>query len=169
MKKQLLTTTSTAAPSLPAPTTRRLVEFCCGNNSKLGQPTNSSRGCEVVRLTETDDVTTTAGLQTALRSVSDPTGGLLLWASIPCTGGSAWQHINKRHSNGRLLIKKHKALFAKIWAAFEIVARRCWQAGGHIAIEWPRGCSYCHEPAVIAFLCKSDMQLCKFWMLAGSC
>ena len=80
----------------------------------------------------------------------------------PLHGGSAWQHINKRHSNGRLLIKKRKELFAQIWAAFEIVARRCWQAGGHIAIEWPRGCSYWHEPAVIAFLSKYDMQLCKF-------
>ena len=85
--KLLATTTPPAAQSLTAPTTRRLVELCGGNNSKLGQPTNSSRGCEVVRLTETDDVTTTAGLQTALCSVTDPTGGLLLLASIPCTGG----------------------------------------------------------------------------------
>ena len=82
-------------------------------------------------------------------------------------GGSALQHINKRRSNGRLLIEKHKALFALIWDSFETVARRCWLAGGQIAIEWPRGCSYWHEPAVIVFLSKYGMQLCKFngWSL----
>ena len=160
--KLLATTTPSAAPTLQTPVNRRLVEFCCGKDSKLGQLTNSSRGCEVVRLTQDDDVTTPAGFKTALQSVSKPSGALLLWASIPCTGGSAWQHINKRHSNGRLLIKKHKLLFRSIWAAFIVVAERCWLAGGHLAIEWPRGCSYWHEPDVVAFMKKYDMKLCKF-------
>ncbi len=52
-----------------------------------------------------------------------------------------------------------------IWAAFVEVADRCWLAGGHIAIEWPRGCCYWKEPEVIAFISKYAMQLCK---LSGS-
>jgi len=116
---------------VPTPTIRRPFQVCCADDFELGQPTNSSRGCEVVM--GSDDLTTTAGLQTALRYVSDPSGGLLLWASMLCTGWSAQQHINKQHSNGRVFIKKHMALFALIWAAFETVARRCWQDVG-----WPR-------------------------------
>ena len=49
---------------------RRLVEFCCGEDSKFSQPTPQSEGCECIRLTVANDVTTEAGLKHALEAVS---------------------------------------------------------------------------------------------------
>ena len=37
---------------------------------------------------------------------------------------------------------KHKALFNKLWAKAEILARETFALGGYVAIEWPRYCSY---------------------------
>ena len=48
---------------------RRLVEFCCGRNSRLGRPFPWNDGCDVVRLTLDDDVTTERGLNRAMTAV----------------------------------------------------------------------------------------------------
>ena len=51
---------------------RRLVEFCCGEDSKFGQPTPQSKGCECIRLTMANDVITEAGLKHDLDAMSCP-------------------------------------------------------------------------------------------------
>ena len=63
---------------------RNIVEFCCGENSKIGQSKYHRDGCTVARLTLEDDVTTNQGLYKAIEAVR--TENCLLWASIPCTG-----------------------------------------------------------------------------------
>ena len=87
---------------------------------------------------------------------------VLLWASIPCTGGSSWQHLNARFPNGRKLIAAHKLLFRQIWTAFEQVATECLRCGGHVAIEWPRACSYWREDAVTSFVSKHGFSRVTF-------
>ena len=86
-------------PSAPAPLRnegRVLIEFCCGPDSLLGQSTAASKGCEVVRLTEKEDVTTEVGLKVALRAANKK--NVLLWSSIPCTGGCSYCTCDTRIS-----------------------------------------------------------------------
>ena len=54
--------------------------------------------CEHTRLTVKEDVTTPGGRDRAIKAVRAET--TLLWASMPCTGGSPWQEINKLKPGG---------------------------------------------------------------------
>ena len=87
-----------------------------------------------------DDVTSNAGLKRAIEGVSKR--GCLLWASMPCIGGSPWQHINRHKPGGLERLDAHITGWYKIWTAFRAVARECIKHNGHIAVEWPSGCDY---------------------------
>ena len=137
-----------ATPRIAAPATilrpRYLFEFCCGENSKLGIHAGD---CIVVRLTAAHDMTSETGLAYALAKVDEAIqadGDILLWSSMPCTGGSPWQNINKRHESARAKIKEHINLFNKLWVSFVKMATYVKSASSHahIAMEWPKGCSY---------------------------
>ena len=137
-----------ATPRIAAPATilrpRYLFEFCCGENSKLGIHAGD---CIVVRLTAAHDMTSESGLAYALAKVDEAIqadGDILLWSSMPCTGGSPWQNINKRHESARAKIKEHINLFNKLWVSFVKMATYVKSASSHahIAMEWPKGCSY---------------------------
>ncbi len=135
---------------------RRIVEFCTGEHSRIGRlaPPN----CEVIRLTIADDLTTPAGLAKALAAVSDPYAQVLLFGALPCTGGSAWQKINwVKGAATQNKIREHRATFAKLFSNFAQVAAACSANGGHIAIEWPRGCSYWSHLEVQALLRKHNL------------
>ena len=87
-----------------------------------------------------DDVATSAGLKRAVGGVSKP--GCLLWASMPCIGGSPWQHTNCHKPGGLENLGAHIKDWYKIWTAFKVVARECIKHNSHIAVEWPSGCDY---------------------------
>ena len=90
------------------PPDRTIVEFCCGHNSRIGQPRNKKPGCRVVRLTVDDDLRKRSGMETALKAVREH-HNVLLWVAIPCTGGCPWQRINsKRSPETAAKIKVHK-------------------------------------------------------------
>ena len=83
-----------------------VVEFCCGENSKIGQSKYQRDGCTVTRLTLEDDVITNEGLYKAIEAVTSE--NCLLWASIQCTGGSPWQSINAKKPGGPEKIRTQK-------------------------------------------------------------
>ena len=122
---------------------RRLIEFCCSENSVLGQPKFVRTGCRVFRLTIVDDLTTEAGLQAALRAVTSAAPGeyIHLWASLPCTAGSPWQHLNKKYPSALDKIEKNMDIFLKLIVNFEKVAREVVEQGGDVSFEWPTGCA----------------------------
>ena len=101
--------------------TRHIVEFCTSENSKIGDERYVKEGCSVLRCSLKDDVTTNAGLKRAVDGVSKP--GCLLWASMPCIGGSPWQHINRHKPGGLEELDAHIKDWYKIWTAFKTVAR----------------------------------------------
>ena len=139
---------------------RRIVEFCCGGQSLIGNLAPAD--CEVVRLTIEDDLTTQSGLDKALAAVSDPSMPTLLFGALPCTGGSALQYINwQRGPDTQKKIRNHWLVFRRLWRNFRITAERCILHGGQIAIEWPRACRYWHERSVKSFLAKHAMHLNK--------
>ena len=85
---------------------RNIVEFCCGENSKIGQSKYQRDGCIVTRFPLENDVTTNQGLYKAIEAVRSE--NCLLRASITCTGGSPWQNINVKKPGGPEQIKQHK-------------------------------------------------------------
>ena len=132
---------------------RIIIEFCCGPESKLGQATVWSKGCKVIRVTESMDATKWETIEHILEIIWHACTPVLLFASMPCTGGSMWQHLNVKKHGPRILMK-HRVLFNKLWAHFDILCEATYRRGGHIAIEWPRGCSYWKLPKVRALLAR---------------
>ena len=49
---------------------------------------------------------------------------------------------------------KHRILFNMLWRNFTIIAECARKCGHHIAIEWPKGCSYWLKPKVCALLSR---------------
>ena len=91
-------------------------------------------------------MTSTTGLAKAMAAVQGP--DTLLWASIPCTGGSQTWTKNIHNVGGPEKLEEHRKLFRMIWKNFELVARECVQNGGMVAIEWPSYNTYWRLPAV---------------------
>jgi hypothetical protein len=133
---------------------RRVVEFCTGESSLIGEHGPCTKGCEMIRLTIEDDVTSQAGRAKAIEAVS--LKGTLLWASMPCAGGSPWQRINRKRPGMKEKLEEHWKTFRAIWASFVIVAHRCLHEHGIVAIEWPNGCKYWKWPEVTEFLAKNS-------------
>ena len=78
---------------LPDACSRRLIEFCCGEDSLLGRKdAKLSRGCHCVRLTQKVDMTSDGGEEFVLPHIGHP--NTLLWCSTPCAGGCPWSKIN---------------------------------------------------------------------------
>ena len=63
-------------------------------------PSGESQGCRVFRLTKREDMTTDYGLEFAKAFFDGAPRhvAICLWVSIPCTGGSPWQNMNKHLS-----------------------------------------------------------------------
>ena len=85
---------------------RVILEVGCGPNSLIGRfPGNNSKGCRVVRITEAEDVCSARGLSLALAAIADSakhcSGNLLVWVSLPCTGGCPWQRMEAEHGEQR--------------------------------------------------------------------
>ena len=113
------------ANSAVAKRRRRIIfEWCCGEESKIGIHTEWSDGCDVIRITFGNDVTTKEGLAWVIAQVKNQEHDeILLWGSIPCTGGTQWTRINAAKGKKTLeLIQFRIRVFMKIWTSFVLVA-----------------------------------------------
>jgi len=169
--KKTNTKTALTAEQSDMDKSRTLIEFCCSPDSLLGKVTKQSKRCNVVRLTQDVDVTSDHGIQMAMNSIVGP--NTLLWGSIPCTGGCPWQRINKNRPGGEAKLRKHVSIFKKIWESFARIARAVVDAGGVVAIEWPRSCSYWRWPRVKALnkelgLLEANFDGCAFGLKTAS-
>lgn len=95
----------------------------------MGTETIYAKGCNVVRLTEADDVTTDAGHHKALKAVRAK--NVRLCAAMPCVGGSPWNVRNYKTGSAktRAKIERHWAIFDKMWERFVEVAEACLAFG----------------------------------------
>ena len=119
--------------------------------------------CEVVRLTEKEDMTTESGYQYAYDKLMEHSSRhVTLWASIPCTGGSPWQYVNEamyyRNGDKAALrrLKGHRTLLRKLFWAFRRRACEVLKLGGTV-FEWPTPCQYWRDPDVKNFMCENNM------------
>ena len=147
---------------------RVIVEFCCAEDSKLGEKRNASKGCHVIRVTEKDDATkqsTIKRLCKDLRPLLCDEGGyktqskqLLVWASLPCTGGCSWQHINILTNRER--VEDHHKLFLKLLKSLKAFMRIMRPFKPELAMELPKTCDYWKWTVVQAFIKKHCLQSC---------
>ena len=160
-----------ACPSKPSGSHDRiLVEFCCGPNSKLGDTTRrAADGCYVVRCTEDRDVTNRLNrisirdeILTAVKTSSSKRIDILLWISIPCTGGTTWSYVNLQHESARLKVEYHRLVFDKIWAAMVDFVNIIRHLSPIIAIEWPSNCVYWKFERVMKFCQKHQLKEVTF-------
>eukprot|EP00972_Heterocapsa_arctica_P044508 6570360-Heterocapsa_arctica.AAC.1 len=86
----------------------------------------------------------------AMEALKQP--NTLLWAAMPCTGGSSWQNINRCKDGGeeKFAVTRHK--FQLNVLSFVKVATVCHKHGGNISIERPPGCAYWLWESTIAFI-----------------
>ena len=139
---------------------RKLLEFCCSEESLLGHRKYVRVGCHVIRLTAKHDLTTQEGLDVAMNAAEGARPGqyLHLWGSLPCTAGSPWQRMNKLKGPATIeKIEGHKKIFKKLIVNFCKVAEVVVQKKGDISFEWPSGCSLWNEPEVGDMLRKFSM------------
>ena len=137
---------------------RVIVEFCCGENSKLGEKRYT------IRVTEKDDATkqsTIKRLCKDLRPLLCDEGGckpLLIWASLPCTCGCSWQHINIL--TNREKVEDHRKLFLKLLKSLKSFMRIMKPFKPELAMELPKTCDYWKWTVVQAFIKKHCLQSC---------
>ena len=153
-----------ACPSV-ALHSRVLVEFCCGPDSKLGDRTRKfSKDCYVIRCTEDRDVTSRSNRMDirnevvhAINSSTVQPCPVLIWISIPCTGGTTWSYVNLQHESAKLKVEYHRLVFEKIWSSMVDFLNLIRHLSPKIAIEWPAHCVYWKFERVEKFCDKHQL------------
>ena len=141
-----------------------LIEFCCDSDSNLFSSATDA-GMHAVRLSlDVVDLSTSDGLSFTLELIqSYHNRGIkvFLFAAIPCTPWSSWQHYN--YSNGSPSFKRNllrrRALSLKIINNWKAAAQLVHKLGGHNFFEWPRWCS--GWPHVVDFFRSVGMNQSK--------
>ena len=118
---------------------RMLIEFCCSNDSKLCTPQEASKGCRLIRVTEKEDGSTPGCRKWLAQDVqsfmeNNPQGEVLLFASLPCVGGSPWGYINRLTDSGAERIEQQQKDFTK---PFKSLQKRAHEIDGpHLSIAF---------------------------------
>jgi hypothetical protein len=69
-----------------------LVQVCCDDKINFIDQACMKHNIRCVRVTRSDDFTSSEGFNKAIKNIH--TLSDVVWYSPPCTGGSAWQHVN---------------------------------------------------------------------------
>ena len=79
---------------------------------------------------------------------------ILLWGSIPCTGGTPWARYNLRRYPDTFpaRLRKLRWQWRRMCYNFYRIAEFFRKRNGHWAIEWPSKCDYWKSPQVLDFL-----------------
>ena len=123
----------------------------------------------MIRITQDDDILSHATRKRVvdevkrIRSMGNKVCiPVLIRASVACTGGTAWSHINMNHDTAKGKVKRHRSIYKRIWSAFVDLVNSMEFAKPLIAIEWPRSCTDWNEAAVDKFVIRNNMTSCKF-------
>ena len=148
---------SSAAPSTTAPTSdsrprtepevkRVIIEICCSEDSLLGRVDGRyGSDCHVARVTERMDLNpekTRRDLLEVAKGYAKRGVPILVWVSLPCTGGSTWTFVNLTIPQNAPKVYEEKRTFLKLWSSFVNLSTGLDCCHVHYALEWPRGCTY---------------------------
>ena len=121
----------------------------------MGKRTQESKGCNTIRVTTSHDQTTEEGYQWLIGQIRKipKTIPILLWGSIPCTGGTLWARYNLRRYPETFpkRLRRLRAEWRILTYNFFRVSSIIQQRQGHWVIEWPSRCSYWDSPNVTQF------------------
>ena len=118
---------------------RVIIEYCCYKDSLMGRPTAQSKGCRVIRVTSEHDQTTKQGLSWLLEEIRGIPRNIpiLLWGSIPCTGGSPYTRLNLKQypdtfpARLRMIRAEWRKIFHNFMCVRDVVIPR----GGYWTLE----------------------------------
>ena len=168
LSKQITTPQQALSATKPKPN-RFLVEFCCSPDSKLSQVRAASKGCHCIRVTEDLDGTKPRALKYVADQITlaarDEGGAIakrpsvLIFASLPCTGGCTWQRINSKTTEGGERVESHKQLFRKLFRSLrKLDGSLCKFCDVSIALELPASCDYWKLPMIQNFIDQHGLQ-----------
>jgi hypothetical protein len=119
-----------------------MIEYCCFEDSLLGNARFHKQLCRIVKITESIDARSHKAFE-LMRLVCKQDGKrVVLWSAIPCTGGCPWNFINGRTPEGQARIDDHVALMMQLLERFIQIAKIVKREGGIICFEWPGRCTY---------------------------
>ena len=122
-----------------------MIEYCCFEDSLLGDPRFHKGLCRIIKITEELDARSPKAIE-LMRLVCKQDGKrVILWSAIPCTGGCTWNFINGMTPEGQNRINEHVALMVQLLERFVCIAKLVMQNGGIICFEWPGRCTYWNE------------------------
>ena len=145
------------------------MEFCCSPDSKLSQVRAASKGCHCIRVTEDLDGTKPRALKYVVDQITlaarDEGGviakrpSVLIFASLPFTGGCTWQRINSKTTEGGERVESHKQLFRKLFRSLrKLDGSLCKFCDVSIAFELPASCDYWKLPMIQNFIDQHGLQ-----------
>ena len=84
---------------------------------------------------------------------------VLIFASLPCTGGCTWQRINSKTVEGGERVESHKQLFRKLFRSLrKLDGSLCEFCDVLIAFELPASCDYWKLPMIQSFINQHSLQ-----------
>ena len=84
---------------------------------------------------------------------------VLLWLSLPCTGGTSWSYVNLKIPSAAKKVKRHVRTLKKLWKAVEEFVNLIDRVF-HVAVGWPQNCRCWKFPRVVKFV--NDFSLVKY-------
>eukprot|EP00435_Cladocopium_sp_Y103_P069367 s912_g33.t1 len=160
----LASSRSSGEPRAGPTPNRLMVEICCSPLSKLSDVSReSASGCKVVQLTEKHNLLDSDYRQYVAKIVNEfpVQKAVILWMSLPCTGGTSWSYVNLKIPSAAKKGMRHGKMFKKLWKAVErfidLLSRDFY-----IAIEWPQNCRYWRFPRVMKFMEEHSLKSYNF-------
>ena len=133
---------------------RLIIEECSDPASRLSDPSRlSAHGCRVVQFTKKHSLLDAKYREYVVNIVNSfpKTKNVLVWVSLPCTGGTSWSYVNMKIPSAAQKVIAHVVLFKRLWKAMKSFLNAI-ERDHYIAIEWPKGCRYWKFPFVVRFI-----------------
>ena len=162
--KAMASSRSSGEPRAGLNPNRLLVEICCSPLSKLSDVSREAAvGCRVIQFTEKHSLLDEDYQLYVASIVNDfpVSKDVLLWLSLPCTGGTSWSHVNLKIPSAAKKVMKHVKTMKRLWKAFERFIQRLTR-DFEVAIEWPQNCRYWRFPRVLKFIHEFSLKRYDF-------
>ena len=137
---------------------RVVLEVCGGPDSLMSRPGPYTIECRCVRITISIDFASRRGLCFAINVLRVYRSKVLVWFSMPCTGGCPFQYLNyKKSAKAKQRIDMQHLLFRLLWQNAVKVIAEARMVEACVANEWPNQCSYWKRREVIDLIAEYSL------------
>ena len=141
---------------------RRLIEIACGRNSELSKYAYGNEECDCVRFTAEDDICWKSTHDEIVAAASSD--NVLIWISLPCTGGCSYNAQNRRKSfMSNKSVEAHQFNFEHMLKCVLVVLQslQLRQRYPLIVLELPTGNTYWNFNLLMQF--EEDYALWRYF------